>query len=308
MSNVSEFSTTAASNNSASPNGFPESMAPSGVNDSARELMASLAKWYKDTQGTITTGGTTTAYTLTTNNAHAALNDIPLFAMQINAANTGSATLNVDSLGAKTMKLAGANLRAGDLAADEIVLVVYNPDNDVYDIFKSGSVPPGIVLLQTVAASNDATIDLGEGGQITSAYSEYIIELINVIPATDAQNLLIRTSSDTGSNYDGGASDYKYSLVEAGTEATATTTSILVTQAVASGANETGVCATVRLFNPSASTYTSIAGHGMSVDGSGVVAFNFGGVRQSAGVVDAIRFLFASGNVESGTFKLYGVR
>lgn len=42
------WSTTADNNNSASPNGFPESMAPSGVNNSAREMMALLKAWYED--------------------------------------------------------------------------------------------------------------------------------------------------------------------------------------------------------------------------------------------------------------------
>lgn len=52
MSDISAWSTTAASNNAASPNGFPESMAPSGVNDSAREVMASVREWYEDAQWT----------------------------------------------------------------------------------------------------------------------------------------------------------------------------------------------------------------------------------------------------------------
>lgn len=47
MSDIKDWSTTAASNNSASPNGFPEGMAPAGVNDSAREVMASVREWYE---------------------------------------------------------------------------------------------------------------------------------------------------------------------------------------------------------------------------------------------------------------------
>ena len=31
------------------------------------------------------------------------------------------------------------------------------------------------------------------------------------------------------------------------------------------------------------------------------------GVRSSAGIVDALRILTSSGNIESGEFKLYGV-
>lgn len=50
MSAIKDWSTTAASNNSASPNGFPEGMAPSGVNDSAREVMAQVRSWYDDAE------------------------------------------------------------------------------------------------------------------------------------------------------------------------------------------------------------------------------------------------------------------
>lgn len=50
MSAISTWSTTAASNNSASPDGFPEGMAPSGVNDSARELMAAIRTQFEDAE------------------------------------------------------------------------------------------------------------------------------------------------------------------------------------------------------------------------------------------------------------------
>lgn len=42
MSDIGTWSTTAANNNSASPDGFPEGMAPSGLNDSSREVMAAV--------------------------------------------------------------------------------------------------------------------------------------------------------------------------------------------------------------------------------------------------------------------------
>ena len=50
MTDIKSWSATAASNNAASPNGFPEGMAPSGVNDSAREVMAAVRRWYEDAQ------------------------------------------------------------------------------------------------------------------------------------------------------------------------------------------------------------------------------------------------------------------
>ena len=50
MAAISTWSTTAASNNSASPDGWPEGMAPSGVNDSARENMAALRTQHEDAE------------------------------------------------------------------------------------------------------------------------------------------------------------------------------------------------------------------------------------------------------------------
>lgn len=57
---ISSYSTTAASNNSAVPNGWPEGMAPSGVNDCGRQMMADVRSWYEDAEWL--TWGDTTAY------------------------------------------------------------------------------------------------------------------------------------------------------------------------------------------------------------------------------------------------------
>lgn len=45
---IKSWSSTAGSNNSASPNGAPEGMSPSGVNDTIRQNMASIRDWYVD--------------------------------------------------------------------------------------------------------------------------------------------------------------------------------------------------------------------------------------------------------------------
>jgi hypothetical protein len=152
MSNISQWSTSAASNNAAPPDGWPEGQAPSTVNDAARELQAAVARQYQDTQGGLLTGNTGNNYTLTTNNAHAALGDQGLLVMRINAANTGAATLNVDGLGAKSITKDGDALVSGDLTADTIYAVVYNATNDSYDILNSNL---GIGALGTKSTIND---------------------------------------------------------------------------------------------------------------------------------------------------------
>lgn len=47
---LKNYSSTPASNNSAPPDGWPEDMAPSAVNNSAREMMARLREWYADAE------------------------------------------------------------------------------------------------------------------------------------------------------------------------------------------------------------------------------------------------------------------
>lgn len=50
MSNISTWSTTAASNNASPPDGFPEGQTAGSLNNSGRELMAAMRRWYEDAQ------------------------------------------------------------------------------------------------------------------------------------------------------------------------------------------------------------------------------------------------------------------
>ena len=52
MAEIKDYSATASSNNSASPNGMATNMAPSGVDDSWREGIARLVRYYNDVQAT----------------------------------------------------------------------------------------------------------------------------------------------------------------------------------------------------------------------------------------------------------------
>lgn len=50
MSDLKNWSASAGGNTSAAPDGFPEGMPPSGVNDAARETMAGIRRWYNDAE------------------------------------------------------------------------------------------------------------------------------------------------------------------------------------------------------------------------------------------------------------------
>ncbi len=105
-----KWSKTAASNGTAdSTCPWPEGMAPSQINDSARGNMAALAKWRDDISGPLLTTGTSTAYALTSNQEFDSFShmDGAMVCFQPHAVNGAAATLNIDGLGAKPIGLGG---------------------------------------------------------------------------------------------------------------------------------------------------------------------------------------------------------
>jgi hypothetical protein len=129
MTNVSTWSITAGLNNSSPPNGWPEGMARSAVNDTAREMMAALARWYRETTGVLTTAGTGNDYTLTTGSSHATTASLPILVFTTDRGNTGPITLNVDGLGPETVyRNVGsyAEFASGDIDAGQLMVVVHN--------------------------------------------------------------------------------------------------------------------------------------------------------------------------------------
>lgn len=103
---VQSWSQTAASNATAdSAVNYAEGQAPASLNDSARAAMASTAKWRDDISGTITTGGTSTAYTVASNQG-LSLAAGTMVAFVPHTTNAATVTLNVDGLGAKPLRSA----------------------------------------------------------------------------------------------------------------------------------------------------------------------------------------------------------
>ncbi len=129
---VQLWSTTAASNSTADPAvNWAEGQAPSSVNDSARAMMASVAKWRDDISGStsgLSTGGSSTAYTVTTNSTFATAAAMSGAILTIIPHTTSGAapTLAVDSLTARAINVStGVAVETGALISGTPYLVKY---------------------------------------------------------------------------------------------------------------------------------------------------------------------------------------
>ncbi len=161
-----------------------------------------------------------------------------------------------------------------------------------------------VLLSSTTVSSPVASVDfIG----INSTYDQYVVEVLNAVPENDVVFLRMRTSTNNGSSYDSGASDYKW--IQVGGVIQTTDHIGFATGSIGSDTDENGVSGTVKIVRPSQAAKCQVLIHAGWVlnDGDPRQAVIFG-FRDTAADVDAVRFLFSAGNIESGIFNLYGIR
>ena len=206
---------------------------------------------------------------------------------------------------------------AGALTTGE---VAYNlPDRRIYIKDGGGSVvelplPGRWELIKEVTASNVAAVDLAHGSNgvvLNSTYDEYCVFLDRIVPATNASTLWLRTSTDAGVNFSSGVSDYvAHTSVNMAATTSAADAQIALTGTVSSTAGAGGVTGYLYIFEPSTTVprFRFSGVYANTADSNRVASTEATGSRAATADVDGIRFLFSSGNVTSGTFRLYGRR
>lgn len=188
-----KWSRTAATNATADGTiNWAEGQAPSSVNDSARAMMAAAAKYRDDISGAIVTGGTSTAYTVTTYEVYStlALMDGSLIAFSPHATNGATVTLAVDGLAAKPLRLSpSVELTAGILVQGTPYTCLYNNANAEF------------YLHSLAGAVNPYSIPLGgiipfAGG--TAPNSSFVLPYGQAINRTTYAGLFALTSTTFG--------------------------------------------------------------------------------------------------------------
>lgn len=132
MTSLYSWSKSAGSNgNSDTAISWPEGQTPGSVNDSARAMMGRTAEFRDDISGAILATGTANGIVVTANSGFTSLANGRIVAFRASADNTGPATLNVNSLGAKSIRKMSSSggdiaLSGGELKSGATFLCVYN--------------------------------------------------------------------------------------------------------------------------------------------------------------------------------------
>ena len=175
------------------------------------------------------------------------------------------------------------------------------------------------VLISSQTADGDTSLSFTSG--IDSTYDEYIFEFYSIHPATDGVEIQFNASTDGGSNYNvtktgtfyraghpesGAYSDFGFS---SGTYKTPAQTTVY--QALNYDVdNDADSCCVgeLHIFNPSSTTYVknyySVSQTMLNATTS-QQAF-VGGYLNTTSAVNAIDFKMASGNMDTGTIRMWG--
>ena len=176
----------------------------------------------------------------------------------------------------------------------------------------------GHVLLQTLTASSSANLSFTSG--IDSTYQSYVFKFIDIHPGTNNVYFSFQCSIDSGSNYNvtvtstwaaafhnenDASSGLEYNTNNDQTQGTAfqylsQTTGI---------ENDESCAGELELFDPSSTTFVKhfMARTNNYISNDVQMDAHIAGYFNNTSAIDAIQFKFSSGNIDSGTIKMYGV-
>tara|TARA_R100001460_G_scaffold92132_1_gene134009 strand:- start:498 stop:1130 length:633 start_codon:yes stop_codon:yes gene_type:complete len=206
-------------------------------------------------------------------------------------------------------------------------IVTYN-NRSIANISAIPGAARSLTHIKTLTASSSSTLTFVDGSSdvvFDSTYPIYKFQFISIHPSNDAVGFKFNLSSDGGSSYNvaktttmvqsyHGESD---SYVGGGgiaygsshDLAQSTASQELTAANQGNGSDEAG-SGELLIFNPSSTTFvkhflSNMASHYISDYGEQDMC---GGYANTTSAIDAVKFEFSAGTIESGTIKLYGIK
>jgi hypothetical protein len=182
--------------------------------------------------------------------------------------------------------------------------------------FETGDIGGDLVLLETQTASSDSTITFDSS--IDSTYKEYIFKFIDVHPSANAYFSM--NGRDGGSSYDAIKTttffnaqhfedDTSTVLEYDASRDLAQGTGIQHISTYAGTGNDESINGEMHLFDPSSTTFVKhfiIRTCGVTNNPAAFDSYISGYFNVTA-AIDGVQFSMSSGNIDAGTFKMYGV-
>ena len=186
----------------------------------------------------------------------------------------------------------------------------------------SGVSAKSLILLATETASSSATISFTSN--IDDTYNEYVFKFINIHPSAES---VFSFQADTGTNTsynqtitsasfrafhreDAGENGLGY--ITGGDQAQGTGFQHLMESPQLGTNNDENLNGTLHIYNPSSTTFVKhFTARTLSQNDDSQPAYvldgYFAGYFNTTSALTRFQFKFASGNIDSGTIKLYGV-
>ena len=205
-----------------------------------------------------------------------------------------------------------------------MALVKYN-NNSLSSVTSAAGFPAGALThIKTLTASSSSTLSFVDGSSdvvLDSTYPIYMFKFINIHGSgTSSNNFTFQTSTNGGSSYGVTLTStffYAYHGESAGDNGLTYNTTADLAQSTSfqrlcttNGTNnDSSACGTMQLFNPSSTTFVK---HFISNATEELSNYNqhsyVAGYFNTTSAVDAVQFKMSSGNIDSGTIKLYGIK
>ena len=168
-----------------------------------------------------------------------------------------------------------------------------------------------LILLETVTASDDASVTLGTTDWDNS-YDVYMVTLDSVTPATDEAYLRMRftktsdNSVDSSSNYDRGAKELRAGTTFGDSSSTNADGFNFIENGTATSETHNGTQYLFNFNNASEYSFATFQEVSLLYDGE-LRGRQGGGVLTVSQATNGVNYFYSSGNVASGEFKLYGI-
>ena len=205
-----------------------------------------------------------------------------------------------------------------------MALVKYN-NNSISAVTSAASIPNGaLTLIKTLTASSSSTLSFVHGSSdvvLDGTYPIYKFSFINIHPSANDKGLQFNMSTDSGSNYNvtktttsfrsRHAEDNSYAVLEYRTgEDLAQSTDYQYVTAGQGNENDEDGAGELFLFNPSSTTFVK---HFMSrsiryYEINAPFNWFMSGYGNTTAAVNAMQFKMNSGNIDSETMKVYGIK